>query len=120
MSAGRKSDARVQPAHKVQRNLAVGTTSYAWHFRFGPAMAEPNAFYRAETGADWNEDDFRGVQGRLQPYGATSVTGSESDKGFYLVVHFEADMPVGQRAELKRQIAEQHGIQKVKLRRVRG
>ncbi|WP_405942444.1 hypothetical protein [Streptomyces sp. NBC_00207] len=29
--------------------VAVGTTSYAWHFRLGPALAEPNAFHRAET-----------------------------------------------------------------------
>ncbi|MDX3538402.1 hypothetical protein PV721_29475 [Streptomyces sp. MB09-01] len=100
--------------------VAVATTTYAWQFRLGPAMAEPNAFYRAETGADWTDDDFWGVQGRLQPYGATRVVGSESDKGYYLVVHFEAEMPVGQRAELRRQLAQQPGIERVKLHRVRG
>ncbi|MGW2204423.1 hypothetical protein [Streptomyces sp. NPDC001774] len=82
--------------------LALGGF-YLWHFQIGPALAEPRTFRAAaEPGAPQGLGE---VEERLAPFGATQVTGSESDAGSYLEIRFSEDLSDAQREELRREIA---------------
>ncbi|MEU4359315.1 hypothetical protein [Streptomyces virginiae] len=105
----------------------VGCVIFAWQSYVGPALAEPHT-YRAETSPGWfmplgdartSPDSFRSnlgdAQERLEPLGATFVTGSSSDEGSYLEVRFREGLSGTERTALREEIARLPGIVDVQL-----
>ncbi|MFF5935460.1 hypothetical protein [Streptomyces sp. NPDC012508] len=92
--------------------LAAGGV-YLWHFTIGPALAEPHTFRAvAESDAPAGIGD---TEERLKPFGATQVTGSESDAGSYLEVRFPDDLPDARREELRKEIGLLPGFGEAEL-----
>ncbi|MET7645003.1 hypothetical protein ABZS83_15415 [Streptomyces sp. NPDC005426] len=92
----------------------MGCLAFARHFYAAPAKAEPHT-YRAET----DPGRFRAGPGdaaiRLKRFGATDVTGSQSDDGSYLNVRFPDQLSEPERRNLKNEIAQLPGTIKVDL-----
>ncbi|MCX5129264.1 hypothetical protein [Streptomyces sp. NBC_00347] len=100
----------------VAAAVVVGCAVFAWQFYLTPALAEPHS-YRAETTHESLQGLFRdeGATVRLKRLGATSVSGSESDEGAYLVVSFPDGLSLPEREGLKSEIARLPGIAGVGL-----
>ncbi|WP_326586814.1 hypothetical protein [Streptomyces sp. NBC_01294] len=102
----------------VTAGVLAGSLAYGWHVHLGPALATPHTF-RAATDPGWFRNGLGDTDERLRRFGATSVTGSESDEGSYLEVRFTDGLSHTQRAELKREIAQLPGVRGVELCPVR-
>lgn len=100
----------------VATAVVVGYAVLAWQLYLAPAWAEPHT-YRAESTHGSLQDLFRDQDTtvRLKHLGATSVSGSESDEGAYLVVRFPDGLSQPQREDLKIEIARLPGIVGVDL-----
>lgn len=82
--------------------VLVAGGGYLWRFMIGPALAEPHTFRAvAESGTLGVLGD---IPERLEPFGATQVTGSESDAGAYLEVRFPDGLPEARRERLRQEI----------------
>ncbi|MFF1372680.1 hypothetical protein [Streptomyces virginiae] len=95
----------------VAAAVVVGCAVFAWQFYLAPVWAEPHT-YRAETTHASLQGLFRDQEAtvRLKRLGATSVSGSESDEGAYLVVRFPDGLSRPERDDLKFEIARLPGI----------
>ncbi|HEY9330955.1 MAG TPA: hypothetical protein VIS09_22390 [Streptomyces sp.] len=98
----------------VTAGTLVGCLAYAWHFCAAPAKAEPHT-YRAETDPGWFHAGLGDAMSRLKHFGATDVTGSQSDEGSYLDVRFPNQLSEPERSTLKKKIAQLPGIITVNL-----
>ncbi|CAM5274899.1 hypothetical protein SAVIM338S_00042 [Streptomyces avidinii] len=79
----------------------AGCAAVAWQVYLGPALAEPHT-YRAETAPGWVRGSGIGDAGdRLKQFGASYVSGSESDEGSYLDVRFPGQEPGWRGASVK-------------------
>ncbi|CAM5276919.1 hypothetical protein SAVIM338S_00074 [Streptomyces avidinii] len=93
----------------------AGCAVVAWQVYLGPALAEPHA-YRAETAPGWVRGSGMGEAGdRLKRFGASYVSGSESDEGSYLDVRFPDQLSGPQREGLRKEIAKLPGVIRVDL-----
>ncbi|MFF4364637.1 hypothetical protein [Streptomyces sp. NPDC001594] len=96
----------------------AGCGAFAWDFYIGPAMAEPHT-YRAQVDPSWFRHGLGNTEDRLKPFGATRVTGSESDQGAYLQVRFPEVLSASERESLRKEIANLPGVRGVGLCPVR-
>lgn len=100
--------------------VVVASAFWCWHFYISPSLATPHTF-RAVT--DPGSPRFHGGIGdareRLREFGATSVTGTETDEISYPQIRFAGDLSEPQRAELKDQIAVLPSVSRVELCSVR-
>lgn len=92
----------------------AGCGAFAWRFYIGPAMAEPHT-YRAQVDRSWFRNGLGNTEDRLKPFGATRVTGSESDEGAYLDVRFPEALSASERESLRKEIAHLPGVREVGL-----
>ncbi|MFC9625823.1 hypothetical protein ACFTXM_39650 [Streptomyces sp. NPDC056930] len=104
----------------VMAGVVVASALWCWHFYISPSLATPHTF-RAVTdpGGAQFDGGIGDAQERLRKFGATSVTGTETDEISYLEVRFADDLSEPQRAELKEQIAVLPGVSRVELCSVR-